>query len=108
MTLRFGIDVGGTFTDVVCLRDGNLVRGKADTTHYDLKVGFFNAARIAAEKAGLTLDTPVLAREQMTLGATIDGPAVVEGPDTTYAVRPGWRLSIDAFGSLTMTRHPGV
>ena len=44
MSLRFGIDVGGTFTDVVCINDGALFRGKADTTHYDLKVGFFNAA----------------------------------------------------------------
>jgi N-methylhydantoinase A/oxoprolinase/acetone carboxylase beta subunit len=40
MSLRFGIDVGGTFTDVVCINDGALFRGKADTTHYDLKVGF--------------------------------------------------------------------
>lgn len=50
--------------------------------------------------------TPVFAREALTLGAVIAGPAIVEGPDTTYAVRPGWRLAIDAFGSLTMTRKP--
>jgi N-methylhydantoinase A/acetophenone carboxylase len=50
--------------------------------------------------------TPVYARKMLVLGATIAGPAIVEGPDTTYAVRPGWRLSIDAFGSLTMTRNP--
>ena len=30
MSLRFGIDVGGTFTDVVCINDGALFRGKAD------------------------------------------------------------------------------
>lgn len=56
------------------------------------------------EKDGAT-PTPVFAREALVPGAAIDGPAVVEGPDTTYAVRPGWRLAIDEFGSLTMTRQ---
>jgi N-methylhydantoinase A/acetophenone carboxylase len=78
MTLRFGIDVGGTFTDVVCLRDGTLVRGKADTTHYDLKVGFFNAARIAAEKAGLTLETALREADAIVYSTTVGTNALIE------------------------------
>ena len=53
MSARVGIDIGGTFTDVIYLRDGELFRGKADTTHYDLKVGVMNAAEIAAGRAGV-------------------------------------------------------
>ena len=52
MGISVGIDVGGTFTDVVILRDGEIFRGKADSTHYDLKVGFMNATRRAAEQTG--------------------------------------------------------
>jgi N-methylhydantoinase A/oxoprolinase/acetone carboxylase beta subunit len=42
---RIGVDVGGTFTDVVLATDEGTVRGKADTTAYDLRDGFFNAVR---------------------------------------------------------------
>ena len=40
MSSRIGVDIGGTFTDVVLINDGKLYRGKSDTTHYDLKIGF--------------------------------------------------------------------
>ena len=46
-SIRMGVDIGGTFTDVVFIKDGALYRGKSDTTHYDLKVGFMNASRVA-------------------------------------------------------------
>jgi N-methylhydantoinase A/oxoprolinase/acetone carboxylase beta subunit len=49
--------------------------------------------------------TAVFAREQLGAGIVIDGPAVVEGADTTYAIRPDWRLAIDQFGSLSMARQ---
>ena len=42
MSSRIGVDIGGTFTDVVFINDGNLYRGKSDTTHYDLKIGFMS------------------------------------------------------------------
>ena len=78
MTLRFGIDVGGTFTDVVCIRDDDQFRGKADTTHYDLKVGFFNAARLAAEKAGLGLEEALLTADAIVYSTTVGTNALIE------------------------------
>jgi N-methylhydantoinase A len=50
--------------------------------------------------------TPVFAREDVTEGALIDGPAIVEGPDTTYAINPGFRLAVDELGSLSITKQP--
>jgi N-methylhydantoinase A/oxoprolinase/acetone carboxylase beta subunit len=50
--------------------------------------------------------TPVFAREDVTVGAVIDGPAIVEGPDTTYAINPGFKLAVDELGSLTITKQP--
>ena len=40
MSSRIGVDIGGTFTDVVFINDGKLYRGKSETTHYDLKIRF--------------------------------------------------------------------
>lgn len=78
MSLRFGVDVGGTFTDVVCLRDGTLYRAKADTTHYDLRVGFFNAARTAAERAGLDLAQALHAADAIVYSTTVGTNALIE------------------------------
>jgi N-methylhydantoinase A len=78
MSLRFGVDVGGTFTDVVCLNGGGLFRGKADTTHYDLKVGFFNAARVAAEKAGLKVEFALQNADAIVYSTTVGTNALIE------------------------------
>jgi N-methylhydantoinase A len=78
MSLRFGADVGGTFTDVVCLRDGELFRGKADTTHYDLKIGFFNAAKIASERAGISLEEAFETAEAIVYSTTVGTNALIE------------------------------
>jgi N-methylhydantoinase A/acetophenone carboxylase len=86
MTVRFGVDVGGTFTDVVCLADGALFRGKADTTHYDLKVGFFNAARVAADKAGLKVEAALKDADAIVYSTTVGTNALIE--------RRGTRLGI--------------
>jgi N-methylhydantoinase A/acetophenone carboxylase len=78
MTLRFGVDVGGTFTDVVCITDDDLFRGKADTTHYDLKVGFFNAARVAADKAGIALEDALRSADAIVYSTTVGTNALIE------------------------------
>lgn len=49
------------------------------------------------------VETPVYAGETLATGATLAGPAVVEYPETTVAVRPGQALRLDAYGNLVMT-----
>jgi N-methylhydantoinase A len=48
--------------------------------------------------------TPVYDRAALRHGHKVHGPAIVEGPDTGYAVAPDWTLSLDARGSFVMTR----
>jgi N-methylhydantoinase A len=43
----------------------------------------------------------VVAREGLAPGVTRSGPLIVEAPDTTVVVPPGWRLHVDA-GSLIL------
>jgi N-methylhydantoinase A/acetophenone carboxylase len=52
---------------------------------------------------GATL-TKIYDRDSLTPGASIDGPAIVEAPDTTYAVCPGWKLVVNDLSFFVMTR----
>ena len=47
--------------------------------------------------------TAIYTPEAMVPGAAVDGPAVVELPTTTVAVRPGQHLEVDAFGNYVIT-----
>ena len=53
---------------------------------------------------GAPSDTPVFDRDSLKPGHAIAGPAIVEGPDTVYAVRPGWRLTVEPHGFFIMAR----
>ncbi|MBI5911657.1 MAG: hydantoinase/oxoprolinase family protein [Betaproteobacteria bacterium] len=78
MSIRIGVDVGGTFTDVVVMKSAEIHRGKADTTHYDLKVGFMNAARVAAERAGLGLEEALRSADGIAYSTTVGTNALIE------------------------------
>jgi N-methylhydantoinase A len=49
---------------------------------------------------GAWRDTPIFAREQLLPGMRIDGPAVIEQPDTTTIIEPGMRARVDAYSNL--------
>lgn len=82
MSLRIGIDVGGTFTDVVVVADEHVFRGKADTTGYDLKVGLFNAARRALSQAGLELEEGLRSANSIVYSTTVGTNALIERKGT--------------------------
>jgi N-methylhydantoinase A len=48
------------------------------------------------------LKTPVFRRADIT--GIQDGPLIVEEPDTTVVVPPGWTVQRDAYGSLVLTK----
>jgi N-methylhydantoinase A len=45
----------------------------------------------------------VLDRETMPIGYTFEGPAIVQQPDTTTLVEPGWSGLVDTAGNLVLT-----
>jgi N-methylhydantoinase A len=49
--------------------------------------------------------TAVYRREHLGAGQQIDGPAIVEERETTAVIRPGWRATLAADGSLTAERR---
>jgi len=53
---------------------------------------------------GAWREVDVLRRDELDVGARIDGPAVVEFPEATCVVRPGWSAVVDLAGALSMER----
>lgn len=69
-TYCIGVDVGGTFTDVV-LSDGTTIwRAKAASTHGAIGEGVLEGCRLVATAAGFTLDTLLPRVERFGLGTT--------------------------------------
>jgi N-methylhydantoinase A len=48
--------------------------------------------------------TPIYARPRLPLGVELAGPAIVEQPDTTTVVPPGWRARVEESGNLRVSR----
>ena len=51
--------------------------------------------------------TPIYARPRLPLGAELSGPAIVEQPDTTTVVPPGWTARVEESGNLLLRRSQG-
>ena len=48
--------------------------------------------------------TLIYDRDTLKPGASVEGPAIVEAPDTTYAVNPGWTLVVNELAFFIITR----
>ena len=53
--------------------------------------------------AGEALATSFYRRSALRAGHRIEGPAIVEQPDTTTAIPPGWRARVDRYANLRLT-----
>ena len=74
--MRIGIDVGGTFTDVVLVDDeGRFYYTKATTTHYDLAEGVLNGLADILQMSGKSF----CETDTIVHGTTIGTNAIVEG-----------------------------
>jgi N-methylhydantoinase A len=53
---------------------------------------------------GETVETAVYDRMALGTGSEVEGPAIVEFPETTCIVRPGWRGGVEEHGTLVLER----
>ncbi len=53
---------------------------------------------------GTWSEVPVRAPNELARGELLPGPAIVEFPESTCAVRPGWSASVDGAGALVLVR----
>lgn len=76
---RIGVDVGGTFTDVVCIgADGETVLAKAATTPQDQSEGVLDGLRLLATTLHVTLRELLEVTERLVHGTTVATNALLE------------------------------
>jgi N-methylhydantoinase A len=82
---RLGVDVGGTFTDLVALVDGELVTAKVPSTPRDQARGVLRAVEVAGPAAA--------AAAGFTHGSTVATNALLErrGARTALVTTEGFR-----------------
>ena len=77
--LKLGIDVGGTFTDIVLQReDGSLLHGKAPSTPGDESKGVIEAIGLIARKSGLEPEGLLSRVEVINFGTTVATNAMLQ------------------------------
>lgn len=69
--IQLGVDVGGTFTDVVACWDGGVARTKVRSTPSDPSEGVLNACRQVAEEMGTTMARLLPRLTRFGLGTTV-------------------------------------
>jgi len=76
---RIGIDVGGTFTDLVAVDDdGRVVHAKSASTPSDQSVGVMDGLGRLAEAMGITRDALLGSTERIVHGTTVATNALLE------------------------------
>ena len=80
MIYTIGIDVGGTFTDIVVSpQSGPTIIAKAATTPRDQSDGVLDGIALAAERLGLTPRALLEATSRIVHGTTVATNALLEG-----------------------------
>jgi len=54
--------------------------------------------------AGAIVAAPVHRWDALGPGACFEGPALIDGSDTTVVVPPGWSAAIDGWGNVRLGR----
>ncbi|MBY8827354.1 hydantoinase B/oxoprolinase family protein [Hephaestia mangrovi] len=65
-------------------------------------------AEVELFSGGTAHRAPLFDRAGLAADATVPGPAVIVDPTATTIVEPGWRATVDAQGSLILTRHDAI
>ena len=84
---RVGVDVGGTFTDIICVKpDGEIVLDKTPTTLEDQSIGVMNGLGQLAQRLDLSLTDLCGRLEILVHGIDIDR-AAARPPGERAAIR---------------------
>ena len=115
---RIGVDVGGTHTDVIVMRNGTVTHGKALTTPGDLSIGVLDCLEVVGKSIGLPLGKMLGATHRMVNGTTVVtnaitqlrgravGIIVTRGFRDTFRIARGARLNV--FDDHEQTNVPAI
>ena len=95
---RVGIDVGGTFTDLICVTPaGDVILDKTPTTLEDQSIGVMNGLALLAERLGLGVSELCADLDIVVHGTTTADNTMIEmnGAPTGLLVTRGHRDEIE-------------
>jgi N-methylhydantoinase A len=102
---RHGYAMPGEPVELVALRlVATVPVGKPELSEPAAAGGAAAAGEREASFDGEWVTVPVHRREAMGAGSRVEGPAIVEFAEATCVVRPGWRGTVDAAGTLVLER----
>ncbi len=98
MGYRVGVDVGGTFTDIICVTpDGDVILDKTPTTLEDQSIGVMNGLAQLADRLDLSLSELCAQLDILVHGTTTADNTMIEmnGAATGLLVTEGHRDEIE-------------
>jgi N-methylhydantoinase A len=101
---RYGFDLPGEEVQIVSVRLTASVAVPKPRVEAPPRVDGAPERTRAAYVDGAWVQVPVRLRDELGTGDSLAGPAVVEFPESTCVVRPGWLASVDAAGALVLER----
>jgi N-methylhydantoinase A len=101
---RYGYRMRDEAVEIVSLRLAAFTGGAAPELSEAPAGGNSQTGVRGAWFDGARHDVPTHDRTRMGAGSHVAGPAVVEYPETTCVVPPGWRGAVDATGNLVLVR----
>jgi N-methylhydantoinase A len=102
---RYGYRMDDEPVELVNLRLVATVPGDKPALHQAPVSGEVPCGRRRASFDGDWQKVDVVQRDDLGAGGGVQGPAVVEFPESTLLLRPGWRGTIDQAGALILERH---
>lgn len=98
MKFNVGIDIGGTFTDLICVSsEGKTIVHKTLSTPQDSSVGFINGIREIAEMAGEPFEKFISSIDTIVHGTTVATNALLtlRGAKTALVTTKGFRDALE-------------
>lgn len=98
MKFNLGIDIGGTFTDLICVSsEGKTIVHKTLSTPLDSSMGFINGIREVAEMSGLSFEKFVSSIDTIVHGTTVATNALLtlRGAKTALITTKGFRDALE-------------
>jgi N-methylhydantoinase A len=101
---RYGFDLPGEDVQIVSIRLTATVPVDKPRLPHPARHGTAPTRRRAAHFDAAWQEVPVRRRDELAPGDSFAGPSIVEFPESTCVVRPGWRGSLDDAGGLLLGR----
>jgi N-methylhydantoinase A len=101
---RYGFEMSDAIVQIVSVRVTATVSVPKPPLARSELAGDAGPSTRSAHFDGAWHDVDVFRPGDLAVGSLIDGPAIVEFPEATCVVRPGWSARADPAGALVLER----